>query len=699
LSSGDTESIIAFDILPMSSTARQEGVKVAASACFSDGTRKEWSELNRSKLLKIVRKHRFTYMGTDNPGEVISEAETLADFCDRLPVETQFVHVNLTNIGTTVSVQSLLTQYNINPSGRKLSPVKTARGLVDLIRLGIGMILEPYENETLIRVGRPSGTKKGGWSQSRYQRLNEEVVAREANKINELLIRANLQFDSHIQDTKYGAKMARFHIFSTRMNVEEALSNQSFYPAKIKIWSPKKNLVTYRAISQETQVIDLRLRPGLRRIIVGIDPGMTTGVAIINLSGNIVAIFSKKNLSKGQLITDIAKYGVPVLICSDVSPTPTFVSKMASTYNANIISPDVMLRKEDKRSLSNLFSITRKLDSHERDALSAVAYAYKRLEENFSKVESEDLPVRETELAKTFLIRGLSVKESLAAATKISIEKHDQIIEEKDYHEKDLELVGRVNNLLEQLTESQNIIRNLRAHAATMEAQKIKLNERMKKLERQIRRSNDENIRDSLRTEIVQDKDRIIKNFERTISDLQRERGVSNDRINDLEEMLWVTIDKGGLPIKILQKFSNDAIQRLVQERNLGPGDIVLIIDPTGGGPQTAEKLVNCKPDFVFLENHNFPSQASETFYKAKIPVLRADKYGIIRTNYLGVINQVNYLHAKEEYQEIIKEREEERRTAKILQTIEDYKYERAKELKDENKNYDDYEPMEDEQS
>ena len=56
---------------------------------------------------------------------------------------------------------------------------------------------------------------------------------------------------------------------------------------------------------------------------------------------------------------------------------------------------------------------------------------------------------------------------------------------------------------------------------------------------------------------------------------LEREKQTHQNRIEDLEEMLWVTIDKGGLPVKILEKFSNDAIQKLVTKGDLTQGDIV----------------------------------------------------------------------------------------------------------------------------
>jgi len=687
-------SILGFDILPMSSTARHEGVRLAASAIFADGTTKEWSEISRDKLLKLVNKYKFRYLGTDNPSEIIQNNESIGSFYDLLPSETALVHVNLTQNGTTQLITSLFFDKGVTNSRKKLSPVKTARGIVSLIQQGVGMILEPYENETLINVGRPSGSSKGGWSQARYQRQAEEVVAREANKIKEQLDRYQVPYDEIVHSTKYGAKLARFHVFKSRSHVDQLLSNHSFYPANVKIWSPKKQLVTHTPLKPQPTTVPSRMYTHLRRLIVGIDPGMTTGVAIMNLGGKIEGVFSKKNLSKGELVTEITNYGVPILVCADVSPVPNFVSKFASTYNAEIFSPSLELSKEDKRALANQLDMTRRLDSHERDAIAAVTYAFRNYQENFSKIDQSNLGRKEKDLAKGLLVRGLSIKDSIASVNLLEEQsaRIEGIKEDKDYHEKDLELIGRVSNLLEDLAVSEDIISNLRAHSGRLEAQNATLLKRVRQLDRTIQRLQDKQTRDILQTEIMQEKDRQINNLSNKLDHHKRQLSTKNQRIEDLEEMIWLSIEKGGLPVKILDKFSHDAINELRQQRGLDEGDIVLILDPTGGGPQTAANLSQVKLGFVFIEKYDMPEQAREVLYQRGIAVRHAEKYSILRSTHLGLINQQNYLQAKSDYAEYVSNRQEQEKTNKIFQTIENYKYERAKELNNQMKSYDDYE-------
>jgi hypothetical protein len=156
--------------------------------------------------------------------------------------------------------------------------------------------------------------------------------------------------------------------------------------------------------------------------------------------------------------------------------------------------------------------------------------------------------------------------------------------------------------------------------------------------------------------------------------------------------MLWVTMDNGGVPIKILSKFSNGAINELKRSQKLQDGDILLILDPTGGGPQTAENLASIKFGFIFLENYNLPEVAYDILFEKEIPILRAEKYNILRSNYVGIINQADLLKAKEDFQSYRKNRIKLEKSEKIYQTIENYKFEREKELKDDVKNYDNYE-------
>ncbi|MGZ7095706.1 MAG: DUF460 domain-containing protein, partial [Methanobacterium sp.] len=53
-------------------------------------------------------------------------------------------------------------------------------------------------------------------------------------------------------------------------------------------------------------------------IIVGFDPGLTVGIAILDLNGNVISSKSFKEISRSEIIKHIISYGKAVLVATDV---------------------------------------------------------------------------------------------------------------------------------------------------------------------------------------------------------------------------------------------------------------------------------------------------------------------------------------------------------------------------------------------
>ena len=74
-------------------------------------------------------------------------------------------------------------------------------------------------------------------------------------------------------------------------------------------------------------------------IIVGFDPGLTVGIAILDLNGNLLFLSSYKEISKSEIIKTIMKFGRAILIATDVENSPKAVRKLATSLNSKIFSP------------------------------------------------------------------------------------------------------------------------------------------------------------------------------------------------------------------------------------------------------------------------------------------------------------------------------------------------------------------------
>ena len=123
-------------------------------------------------------------------------------------------------------------------------------------------------------------------------------------------------------------------------------------------------------------------------LIVGVDPGNTTGVAILDLDKNLIAVWRKKKYSENDLIFSLQKFGVPVLFAFDRSKISSYVKKISSKYKAHVFLPENDLKVSEKRRIiKKNFPDLKMPNEHERDALASALFAYKKYKKTFEKVE------------------------------------------------------------------------------------------------------------------------------------------------------------------------------------------------------------------------------------------------------------------------------------------------------------------------
>ncbi len=129
-----------------------------------------------------------------------------------------------------------------------------------------------------------------------------------------------------------------------------------------------------------------------RPLIVGIDPGTTTGVAVFDLSGNLLLIKSGKNLSKSDISRIISEAGNPIIVSSDINPIPRAVEKIAISFSARLIEPgETFSRKEKHETAKDYMRLHGKAwkNRHERDALVSGIYAYKQVRQMVERINSK----------------------------------------------------------------------------------------------------------------------------------------------------------------------------------------------------------------------------------------------------------------------------------------------------------------------
>jgi len=98
--------------------------------------------------------------------------------------------------------------------------------------------------------------------------------------------------------------------------------------------------------------------------------------AVLDLSGNLLGLGSKKGLGRG-IIGEVKKYGEPLIISTDVSKPPKLVKELATSFGARLSLPKEDMRVKEKETLTKGFVFGNR---HERDALASALRAFKEIE-------------------------------------------------------------------------------------------------------------------------------------------------------------------------------------------------------------------------------------------------------------------------------------------------------------------------------
>ena len=160
-------------------------------------------------------------------------------------------------------------------------------------------------------------------------------------------------------------------------------------------------------------------------LIVGIDPGTTTGIAILDINGNIIETKSVRNCSISNVIDHLLGKGNVLVVATDVEKIPKYVEKIANQLGAEIFVPEESIKIKEKREITKSYGVR---DSHQRDALASAIAAYKKYSSKFRKIDSMDLTQEEKERVKEMLIRGVKIADALQKIAKKEETKKKEVM-------------------------------------------------------------------------------------------------------------------------------------------------------------------------------------------------------------------------------------------------------------------------------
>jgi predicted RNase H-like nuclease (RuvC/YqgF family) len=375
-----------------------------AYAVLDNGTVVERGVSDARAILRLLKRYRVKVIAVDSMSELLASGRAILGALARLPYDVSVVEVTRDERGYRRLEELVGEHFGVFRS--RLEPPETAEYLAALAARGAGTAVRLFEEETVILVYRKISPAAGGMSHNRFVRNVSHRIRSIAARIEAKLKSAGLDYDLFIRKESGEITSAKFVVYAGKEVVRRYVRPMRSIDVSAVIYSTP-------ARGSRGPVRECHL-------IVGVDPGAVTGIAVLTLSGEVLDTVARRGLSRGDIIRYVHQWGIPVMIATDVSEAPEFVRKLAAMCGAALYTPSRDLTTEEKARLVERLGVQVRT-SHERDALAAAYKAYQEHKQKFERLEREFgsvLEPGELEYAKALIVRGLSVAQAVSEAIK-----------------------------------------------------------------------------------------------------------------------------------------------------------------------------------------------------------------------------------------------------------------------------------------
>jgi predicted RNase H-like nuclease (RuvC/YqgF family) len=620
--------------------------------------------ISRHKLIRLIRERQPEIVAMDNLHELARDRRELINILRRMPPTTKMVQV--TGAEKPESLIKLARYHGITFDRTK--PLQEAEACARLAAKGVGAVLSAFQERTWIKVSRRRSLGRGGWSQNRYTRKIHGAVMGLAREVERQLREAGLQYTSRAVEGLGGYTRAEFVVEASR---EKVRINPGYYTdAQLLVQSMERPELQYKPLSE-----------GRGYIIVGLDPGTTTGIAALNLSGELVDLTSSRGLSSSDVIEWIAARGRSLVVATDVYPTPGSVEKVKRAFNAVLYSPGGDIPAEEKIALGKEFGYK---NDHERDALAAAMSAFKKYRNKFLLVEKKSPPEIDPDEVKALVVRGYSIENAIAEFVPSSVSSARQKAEPgaaKALLDVSLDVSPDVTALRQQNQQLAEQVRTLRSYVDELRDGLAEKEVALRVLNGKLDRLRDKTAREIKRQHEIKIRD---KEIERLRSVLRSERKHIKKLKKTLERQKKAEIieDTRGLQeLKPLKAFTRESILLAMEQYRLEKGDWLYLEDASGGGKSTVELLREKEIAGVVAEGEMAPA-LREHFLEQRIPVFSCKNVHVQKINNMPFMRPQDVTAACAAWEEEMKSRLARQQEERLEGIFQEYKVERKKEEK-----------------
>jgi len=670
-------TIMGLDLAPSLQRTREYALAIVDEKGFVLDRR---DRVDWRTILHLLRKYHVDTIAVDNIyeiGESINEVKKqLSKVIDRVRL------VEVTRIGEhNVKLTELAFKEGLfSERVSHFSPLQAAEVSALLALRGIGtIILEPSTIRTAIIISRGRSLGPGGMSQGRYSRSQLSAV----RQVTSLLLD---EFKKHIK-----ADEVEYYVQRSRFGFERSIILLNLPPSQVKrLLKPlrdliKKSGVNLRIVARIPTFDEKRIgheNHEERPIIVGLDPGIVTGVAVIDLCGNLLFVGSGLALDKMTIVETVTRFGNPIVIASDVRRAPVIVEKIASLLECAIYSPPRDLSVDEKRRMvqehiTDFKNVIK--NTHQRDAVAAALKAYFNFKNKFMQLEAKakelNLTRPQIEKAKALLIKGLKIREALEKVMST---------EELNKSSTSLQVDPEVQRLKQELSKLRDKIEEQSRLIRELEESRLRLFNQLREKEAMVEELEEKLMKLSLKVQEPSQEDETIKRrLEVSIKTVSELRSKVEDLERALEALkcLIKKVAKGDVVIvKEVRTITKRSVEEATKYEVLSGGEIVLIQDPSSSNVEGFYQLLKVQPQAIITSTSKVPEEVRGLLEENCIPLIDVEEVKIERV--------LDFLYTSSAIKDLIRTRRDELLSKrdrslrkKFMEMLQRYREERAREL------------------
>ncbi|TAJ45824.1 DUF460 domain-containing protein [Methanofollis fontis] len=651
--------VFGIDIIRGSVRSRTQR-PVYALVVIEDGEVVESTQVTAFRLSRLVRTGEPDILATDSVQEIAPDQHALVAFMQTLPPRTVLVQV--TGGERKETLQKVAGRYNIQVE--RTDPFAEAGAAARIAYLGGGAAVVAFEDQTVITVSRHRSPGRGGWSQNRYVRKMHGAVRDRAREVEAHLVAAGLRYDKTERLAFGGFSRVDFTVYARR----EALPVRTYSGAdvQVRIEGCRLDRIRYEPLT------------GKRRyLIVGIDPGTTTGIGAVNLDGEVVAIHSSRGYGTAEIIEYITGIGKPLIIASDVQPMPDAVEKVRRAFNAIPYAPPSDRPVSEKTELT---AGTGYANPHERDALSAALDAYRSLKNKFQHIARRVPPGIDLDEVRAGVLRGRSIEAVLAdlsgkeappprEAEAAEIKGEAPPTDERD----------------ERILQLERQVRRLREFVQELEEGIVEKDREIARQKQQIRRERSDRSKNLQRDTEITKREEIIKNLKKRLRKEEKRNKSLLKRIERMKRLEELQVGEGQVPVKVIPSLTHDAVRGLVADLGIDAGDVISVGTTGGWGRSVVREIADARVAAVIVPGDDLdaldPHLIAATL-AASLPLVAGGAVGLRLAGKIGTADEERFAAAISAWEERVERNERDKKAAMLNQVFKEYRSEREKEVR-----------------